>query len=231
MHFILVFLLLAVSGASDQTWLNVSVEGQRLSVDDLTMLYKMVLRPPKAVEKSPAEMPAYAPYMAYKGKDATGTPVLWYAHLDYEASKNHHAEIQEQQFAASFLANLDQGFGTPALLALYAKISKDPQDQERFGLELGHALQEWSDQTVTHSDADRHWIFTHLHDGMTRADSIAVLQGHGLKVESNPKGPAIVELQYAFAPGCGFTRNVEINFDQRDTLYSVTLGQPIPDCL
>ncbi len=233
MHRVLVLasLFLAATGAADQTWLNVSVQGQRLSVDDLTMLYKMAFGLPKPVEKSPAEMPAYAPYVSYQGKDSAGKPVVWYAHLDYQTTNAHHAEIQEEQFAAAFLASLDQGVGTPALLALYAEVPKDPQDQERFGLELGHALQEWSDQTVTHSDADRQWIFAHLHDGMTRSEVNALLLDHGLKLEPNPKGPAIVELQYAFAPGCGFTRNVEIKFDQRDTLYAVDLSQPKPDCL
>ena len=130
---------------------------------------------------------------------------------------------------AGLIAMLEAGKGDAALRRLYAQVENDPSELASLGAALTSAMSEMSDKTVQYSNDERRWIFRNVPAGTPWARAQDMLREHGLVADKHGD-VMVVSLPGAFAPGCYFSTNVTLTFNQM-RLYKTDLSQPIPDCL
>jgi hypothetical protein len=223
---------------------NISVGGQRLTWDDIGQAMLLEFGASARVEqvlKKPEQMPAFAPYAWYAGRDQHGKPIVWMADAPGETKNPSDAVVAEarrQRIAAGILAALDAGAGGRTWQRLYHALPDHGAARAAFAGEIIASLRAASAWTVAKSEADRHWIFANVRAGLTRPQVYALLDSRELtatdsseRTKRPPKGPAYVLLPGYFEPGCSFSNTVTITFDAGDRVYKLDLSPPKPNCL
>jgi hypothetical protein len=219
----------------------ITVHGQ--PVDQLDVVQSLMLQfaDGKTVPKDRAQMPAFAPYAWYAGRDNDGKPLIWTSvSSDATAAKagTVQSEAAREYAAARVLIALDFGKGGATWQRLYHALPDDPAARNAFAVEIVDAAKAASAWTVAKSDADRHWLFASIRAGASRHDVYALLDARGLSAtdpsERTAKpatGVAAVKLDGAFGPGCSFTHIITITFDADDRVRKLDLAPPHPNCL
>ena len=223
---------------------RVSAGGQILTWTDIGQAMRLEFGASSAgepVPKKPEQMPSFARYAWYAGRDPNGKPIIWMS-VAPEGKKKRpdavDAEVRRQLTAAGILYALDAGAGGPTWQQLYHALPDDPAARTAFAGEIIAAVRAASDWTVAKSTADRHWIFANVRAGLSRQQVYARLDTRELtatdeseKIQRPPKGLAYVRLPGEFQPGCSFSNTVTITFDARDRVYKLDLSPPKPNCV
>jgi hypothetical protein len=223
---------------------NISVGGQRLTWDDIGQALRLEFGASARIEpipKQPEQMPAFAPYAWYAGRDPHGKPIVWMT-VAREGKKTSSdavvAEARRQRIAAGILLALDAGAGGTTWQRLYRALPDHGAARAAFAGEIIASVQAASAWTVSKSEADRRWIFGNVRTGLSRPQVYALLDSRELtatdaseRTTRPPNGPAYVRLPGYFEPGCSFSTTIAITFDAGDRVYKLDLSPPKPNCL
>ena len=229
-------LAMLLVGAGNEPAATVTIDGVPLSYRDVLQLTALSLGgggfAQSAVVKQPAEMPKASPYVYYAGTDAGGKPIVWISAAVKSGAKLSAAETAEltrEYEGTGLIAMLAAGKGNPAVQRLYAAVKNDPSALASLGVAMTTAMSEMSTDTVQYANDQRRWIFRNIPAGTPWAHAEDMLREHGLVADKRGE-QMVVSLPGAFQPGCYFSTNVTLTFNQMQ-LYKIDLSQPIPDCL
>ena len=222
---------------------SISVGGQSLAWPDIVQALRLEFGAGgiEPVRKDPKQMPAFAPYAWYAGRDTNGKPIVWMAlppGVKNKLSDTLEAEVRRQRTAAGILFALDAGAGGSTWQRLYHALPDDPAARTAFAGEIIAAVRAASAWTVAKSTADRQWIFANVLAGLSRQQVYALLDARELTATDDserttkpPSGLAYVKLAGYFEPGCSFSHTITITFDANDRVYKLDLSPPKPNCL
>ncbi len=162
---------------------TIAISGQPVTMADIGPAMMLQFASGQTVTKDRAQMPGFAPYAWYAGRDKDGKPIVWMvASLESRTTPSDtvQAEAAREYAAARVLIALDFGKGGPMWQRLYHALPDDPAARNAFAVEIVDAVKAASAWTVAKSTADRRWIFAHVQAGLTRQQVYALLDTRGL---------------------------------------------------